>query len=133
MYVDFGQAGSSQAELSRVERHHDRYVYLRWCTQKNKNQHKLFLFFGWGALPPAPLVFGWGDKARPDPPPKRSSAAFDRGGQTGPPRSNAFFFGAADDTGAADDRPAGRPASRSAGRTSVRTPAVTLGRTSGRE
>ena len=25
------------------------------------------------------------------PPPKRSSAAFDRGGQTGPPRSNAFF------------------------------------------
>ena len=39
----------------------------------------------------------------PDPTPKRASAAFDRGGQTGPPRSNAFFFGAADDTGAADD------------------------------
>ena len=26
-----------------------------------------------------------------------SSVAFDRGGQTGPPRSNAFVFGAADD------------------------------------
>ena len=25
--------------------------------------------------------------------------AFDRGGQTGPPQSNAFRFGAADDTG----------------------------------
>ena len=35
--------------------------------------------------------------------PKKES--FDRGGQTGPPRSNDLFFGAADDTGAADDRP----------------------------
>ena len=43
------------------------------------------------------------------PTPKRSSAAFDRGGQTEPPRSNAFFFGAVDDTGAADERPSGRP------------------------
>ena len=41
----------------------------------------------------------------PDPPLKRSFATFDRGGQTGPPRSNDFFFGAADDTGAVDDRP----------------------------
>ena len=42
--------------------------------------------------------------------PQWSSAAFHRrGGQTGPPRSNAFLFGAADDTGAADDRPAARP------------------------
>ena len=32
-----------------------------------------------------------------EPPPKRSSLAFDRGGQTTPPRSNAFLFGAADD------------------------------------
>ena len=47
-------------------------------------------------------------KAAPDLPTKRSSAAFDRGGQTGPPRSNAFFFGAVDDTGAADDRPTTR-------------------------
>ena len=37
---------------------------------------------------------------------KRSFVTFDRGGQTGPPRSNAFFVGAADDTGAADDGPA---------------------------
>ena len=43
---------------------------------------------------------------------KRSFVTFDRGGQTGPPRSNDFFFGAADDTRAADDRPAGRPAGR---------------------
>ena len=41
-----------------------------------------------------------------------------------------LFFGAADDTGAADDRLAGRPARRSAGRMSGRTPAVTPGRTS---
>ena len=38
----------------------------------------------------------------------------------GPPRSNAFFFGVADDTGAADDRPAGHPAGRSAGRSAGR-------------
>ena len=44
---------------------------------------------------------------------KRSFVTFDRGGQTGPPRSNDFFFGAADDTGAA----------RTSGRTSGRTPA----------
>ena len=36
--------------------------------------------------------------------------------QMGPPRSNDFFFGAADDTGAADDRPAGRLAKRPAER-----------------
>ena len=64
--------------------------------------------------------FGWGGKATPDRPLKRSSVTFDRGGQTGPPRSNAFLFGAvddtgavdgtdaADDTGAADDRPTTR-------------------------
>ena len=39
-------------------------------------------------------------------PPKRSFVTYDRGGQTGggqtgPPRSNDFFFGAADDTRAA--------------------------------
>ena len=31
---------------------------------------------------------------------KQSFVTFDRGGPTGPPRSNDFFFGAADDTGA---------------------------------
>ena len=59
----------------------------------------------------------------------RSSLAFDRGGQTRPPRSNAFFFGAADDTGAADDRPAGRPARRLAGRPAMQTSGRTPGRT----
>ena len=38
---------------------------------------------------------------------KRSFVTFDRGGQTGPPRSNDFFFGAVDDTGAANERPSG--------------------------
>ena len=67
-----------------------------------------------GRCPPDPPVFGWGGKARPDPPLKRSFVTFDRGGQTGPPRSNDFFFGAADDTRAA----------RTSGRTSGRTPGV---------
>lgn len=39
--------------------------------------------------------------------------------QTTMPWSNAFSFGAADNTGAADDRPAGRPAGRSAGRSAA--------------
>ena len=34
---------------------------------------------------------------------KPSFVTFDRGGQTGPPRSNYFFFGAADDTRAWPD------------------------------
>ena len=79
-----------------------------------------------GAAPQTPQFLAGGAKP-PQNPPKRSSAAFDRGGQTGPPRSNAFwgesfgspwhvseaakrgrldqmiFFGAVDDTGAADD------------------------------
>ena len=58
-----------------------------------------------------PLVWkgrGTQRHSRMCPPLKRSFVTFDRGGQTGPPRSNDFFFGAADDTRAADDRPAGR-------------------------
>ena len=48
-----------------------------------------------------------GGRCHPDPPSlKRSFVIFDRGGQTRPPRSNDFLFGAADDTSAADDRPA---------------------------
>ena len=58
--------------------------------------------------------FGWGGKAPPDPPLKRSFVTFDLGGQTGPPLSNDFFFGTADDTRAA--------------RTSGRTPGQTPGR-----
>ena len=61
--------------------------------------------------PPDPAVFGWGGA---DPPLKRSFVTFDRGGQTGPPRSNDFFFGAADDTRAA----------RTSARTFGRTPGV---------
>ena len=38
----------------------------------------------------------------------------------GPPRSNVFFFGAADDTRAAEDRPAGRLAGRPAERPAER-------------
>ena len=49
--------------------------------------------FGGRATSP-PLVWkgrGTQRHSRMCPPPKRSSAAFDRGGQTGPPRSNAFL------------------------------------------
>ena len=44
-----------------------------------------------GRCPPDPPIFGWGGKAPPDPSLKRSFVTFDRGGQTGPPRSNDFF------------------------------------------
>ena len=54
-------------------------------------KNRKFFGFGWGELPPRPLGFGRGGKPPPDHPLKRSSLAFDRGGQTGPPRSNAFF------------------------------------------
>ena len=56
-----------------------------------------FFGFGWGALPPDLPVFGWGSNAPQTHPAKWSSLAFDRGGQTGRLRSNAFFVGAADD------------------------------------
>ena len=65
--------------------------------------------FGQQAGSPRPVWKGRGTQrhSRMCPPPKkRSSAAFVRGGQTGAPRSNAFLFGVADDTGAADDCPA---------------------------
>ena len=73
-----------------------------------------------GRCPPDPPIFGWGGKVPPDPPLKRSFVTFDRGGQTGPPRSNDFFFGAADDTGAA------RTSGQTPGRTSGETPGLTL-------
>ena len=53
---------------------------------------KNFSVLAGGCCPPDPLVFGWGDKAPPDPLLKRSFVTFDRGGQTGPLRSNDFFF-----------------------------------------
>ena len=62
-------------------------------------------FFGWGALPPRPPGFWLGGQSTPRLSLKRSFVTFDRGGQTGPPRANDFFFGAADDTRAAADCP----------------------------
>ena len=59
-----------------------------------------------GTAPQTPQFLAGGGQSPPSTPPlKRSFVTFDRGGQTGPPRSNDFFFGAADDTRAADDRP----------------------------
>ena len=65
--------------------------------------------FGCGALHPSPPGFWLGGQSPLRPPPKRLSAAFDRGGQTGPPRSNAFFSAPlttrAPPTTVRDDRP----------------------------
>ena len=86
----------------------------------SKKHFFFFVFsknFGWGALPPRPPGFWLGGQSPPRPPLKRSFATFDRGGQTGPPRSNDFFFGAADDTRAA----------LTSGRTPGRTPADDTG------
>ena len=49
--------------------------------------------FGWGALPPRPPGF-WLEAKPPQTPRslKRLFVTFDRGGQTGPPRSNDCFF-----------------------------------------
>ena len=60
----------------------------------------IFGFFGfaWGGAAPQTPRFLAAHPPRPSL--KRSFVTFDRGGQTGPPRSNDFFFGAADDTGA---------------------------------
>ena len=65
-----------------------------------------------GSAPQTPRFLAGGAKRPQTPPLKRSFVTFDRGGQTGPPRSNAFFFGATDDTRAA----------RTSGRTPGRTP-----------
>ena len=75
----------------------------------------------WGCCPPDNPGCGWGGKAPPDPLLKRSFVTFDRGGQTGPPRSNDFFFGAAGNTGAA------RTSGSTSGRTPGRTPADDTG------
>ena len=66
-----------------------------------------------GRCPPDPPVFGWGGKAFPDPPLKQSLVTFDRGGQTGLPRSNDLFS-APLTTRAPPGRPAGRPSERPA-------------------
>ena len=81
----------------------DRGYFYIFVVFKKKDR------FWLGGAAPQTLRFWAGGAKPPDPPLKRSFVTFDRGGQTGPPRSNVFFFGAADDTRAADDRPAGRP------------------------
>ena len=54
------------------------------------------------AAPQTPRNLAGGAKPPQNPPLlKRSFVTFDQGGQTGPPRSNDLFFGAADDTRAA--------------------------------
>ena len=81
--------------------------WKRQLTRKLLFFFQIFFGFGWGALPPRPPGFWLGGQSPPNSSLKRSFVTFDRGGQTGPPRSNYFFFGAADDTRAADDRPPG--------------------------
>ena len=99
------------------------YPPEKWYPQGgsfSKNFRKKF-DFGWGALPPRLPGCGLGEQSLPRPPLKWSFVTFDRGGQTGPPRSNDFFFGAADDTRAA------RTSGRTSGRTPGRTPADDTG------
>ena len=78
-------------------------LWLMDCQSKidgPKKQKTFFLFHlfekFWlgGAAPQTPRVLAGGAKP-PQTPPKRSFVTFDRGGQTGPPRSNDFFFCAA--------------------------------------
>ena len=87
--------------------------WKRQLTRKLLFCFQIFFGFGWGALPSRPRGFCLGGKTPPDPPLKRSFLTFDRGGQTGPPRSNDFFFGAADNTGTA--RTSGWTSSRTLG------------------
>ena len=96
----------------------DKKVTWKKLRRKKKN----FFYFSFfrkilagGRCPPDPPGFGWGGKAPPDSPPKRSFVTFDRGGQAGPPRSNDFFS-APLTTRAPPGRPPGRPAERPAGR-----------------
>ena len=64
-------------------------------TTKTKNKFEKFSVLAGLRCPPDPPGFGWefwlGGQSLPRPTPKKSYLAFDRGGQTGPPRSNAFF------------------------------------------
>ena len=89
--------------------------------KKIRNKSISPLILAGGCCPPDPPIFGWGGKAPQTTPLKRSFVTFDRGGQTGPPRSNDFFFGAADDTRAA------WTSGRTSGRTPGRTPADDTG------
>ena len=57
--------------------------------QHTQAQHRKF-WLG-GAAPQTPRFLAGGAKPPQTPPLKRSFVTFDRGGQTGPPRSNDFF------------------------------------------
>ena len=104
------EAASSRKTLCRKN-----FISQKFCiTYKNFWGLRLGIILAGVHCPPDPPVFGWGGFAPLDPPLKRSFVTFDRGGQTGPPRSNDFFFGAADDTRVA----------WTSGRTSGRTPDV---------
>ena len=94
---------------------------LKSRYQENAFLDKFSVLAG-GRCPPDRPNFDWGGKAPPDPPLKWSFVTFDRGGQTGPPRSNAFFFGAVDDTGAVDGTGAADNRPTSFGRPAVRRP-----------
>ena len=85
--------------------------------------------FGRWALSPRPVWRGRGTKrySRMCPPLKRPFVTFDRGGQTGPPRSNVFFS-APLTTRAPPGRPAGRLAERPAGRPAGRPARLPAGR-----
>ena len=63
-----------------------------------KKNKKIWFRLG-GAAHQTPRILAGGAK----PPLKRSFVTFDRCVQTGPPRSNYFFFGAADEKRPADD------------------------------
>ena len=112
-------------------------VYLE-KIKKNKN----FRFGLGGSASQISRVLAEGAKPPQTPPLKRSFVTFDRGGQTGPPRSNYFFRRRCDchtcmcrpnvqpddrPPGVRpDERPSGRPCNVTLGRTSGRTPAETF-------
>ena len=66
-----------------------------------------------GRCPPDHPNFGWGGKAPPDPPRNGRSSNLIEAAKRGRLDQMIFFFGAADDTRAADDRrPNARPNTR---------------------
>ena len=77
------------------------------------NFFRNFSILAGGRCLPDPPVFGWGGKA---PPLNGRSSHLIEAAKRGRLDQMIFFFGAADDTRAADDRPAGRPAERPAER-----------------
>ena len=67
--------------------------------EKNfKSCSNIFRFWLGGADPQTPRFWAGRAKTPQTPPLERLFVTFDPGGQTGPPRSNYFLFGAADDT-----------------------------------